>query len=194
MIGCVILAAGRSLRFGEQEKLLATFHGKPMLAGVLDAVCGVDALLPLAVVHNEPVRALIEARGIPTVYNPQPENGISGSIRIGLTKLTEGHDLSACLFAVADQPYLTAASIQSMLTQHRAEPEHILALSYEGRRGNPVLFPRYLFPQLLQLTGDVGGSTIIKANPNRVVLVQAKSVRELYDFDTVQAVQNQEAE
>lgn len=192
MIGCVVLAAGLSRRFSGGNKLLHEIGGRPMMSGVLDAAAGIPDSRAVVVASDPQVGAQAAARGFAIVMNPTPENGVSGSIRLGLSALLDQGELTGCLFAVADQPYLTAASLRAIRQCHMEEPTAIVALSYAGKRGNPVLFPADCFPALMALTGDTGGSAVLQANMARLRLCQAKSRRELCDFDTQQALKKQE--
>ena len=60
----------------------------------------------------------------------------------------------------------------------------IIALSWRGRKGNPCLFPREFYGELSALTGDRGGGAVIRAHPDRLLLVEAGTERELLDVDT----------
>ena len=114
------------------------------------------------------------------VLNCHPWEGISASIRLGLLA---AKDADGALFAVCDQPHLTTESILRLLNSFEKSPESIHALSWQGRRGNPVVFPRALYPELLALTGDTGGSAVLRRHPERLRLVEAASPGELEDVD-----------
>ena len=88
------------------------------------------------------------------------------------------------LFAVADQPWLTRESVERVIAAFAAYPDTIPALSWQGRKGNPCLFPSELFPELSALAGDTGGGAVIRAHPDRLRLVEARSPAELLDVDT----------
>lgn len=92
-------------------------------------------------------------------------------------------DLDGVLFAVCDQPYLTTESIIKLVNSFQESKNAICALSWKGQRGNPVIFPRDLFGELAALTGDVGGGAVIRRRPDRLLLVEAFSTRELSDVD-----------
>ena len=93
-------------------------------------------------------------------------------------------DLDGVLFAVCDQPFLTTEGIKRLLNAFEELKNAICALSWQGRRGNPAVFPADLFPELAALTGDVGGGAVIRAHPERLVLVEVPHPRELLDVDT----------
>ena len=84
---------------------------------------------------------------------------------------------------MCDQPYLTTKSIINLINSFQESKAAICALSWQGQRGNPVIFPRDLFGELAALTGDVGGGAVIRRHPDRLLLVEAFSTRELSDVD-----------
>jgi molybdenum cofactor cytidylyltransferase len=54
---------------------------------------------------------------------------------------------------------------------------------YHGRRGNPVLLDRTLFPQLLALTGDAGARGVLQSLGDRLALVESPDDGVLFDVD-----------
>lgn len=197
-VGCVILAAGSGSRFG-CNKLLAEFRGRPLAEWAMEAVPPVLLRDTVLVTQYDAVAALAAARGIPCVRNDAPELGISRSVALGAAALADRCD--GLLFLVADQPLLrretvarlaqvwrAACTAENRTTDHGQFPAPPIAvLSAAGRRGNPCLFPRDLFPALMGLTGDRGGSQIIRRCPDRILSVEAE-VWELADVDTAQGL------
>ncbi len=122
----------------------------------------------VAVVSNAPAFADALA-GLPVtmVENPNPEDGVSTSIAIGLRALPETS--SAALIGVADQPYLTADAIQALLDAFL--PGRIVVPRFGDHRGNPPVFDRRFFLDLMQLRGDRGGQVVVNAHPEAVVEV-----------------------
>jgi molybdenum cofactor cytidylyltransferase len=78
----------------------------------------------------------------------------------------------AALFALADQPRLTPNVVDAILQRRRETLAPIVAPRYGGQRGNPVLFDRALFPELLATTGDVGGRALIEKYATSVAWVE----------------------
>ena len=125
-----------------------------------------------------------ERFGFLPLYNGGAAEGISASIRLGLARMS---DLDGVLFAVCDQPWLTTKSIIRLKKSFLESPDAIYALSWQGRRGNPVVFPADLFGELAALTGDTGGGAVIR-RPERLRLVEAFSPNELLDVDNPEAL------
>ena len=107
--------------------------------------------------------------------------GIAASIRLGVAAM-DGMD--GALFAVCDQPWLTTESVRRLLDAFSDAGDAICALSWRGTRGSPVIFPACFFGELAALTGDTGGSAVLRRHPERLRLVEASSPRELMDVDT----------
>jgi len=122
----------------------------------------------VAVVSNAPAFGDALA-GLPVtmVTNPNPEDGVSSSIAIGLRALPETS--RAALIGVADQPYLTADAIQELLDAFL--PGRIVVPRFGDHRGNPPVFDRRFFIDLMQLRGDRGGQVVVNTHPEAVVEV-----------------------
>lgn len=177
-IGCVIMAAGNGSRFGG-NKLSVSFHGKELARYALEAVPETVSGR-VVVTQYEEIAGLAAEYGVPSVRNLHPERGISYTIRLGTEFL---RDCDGILYLVSDQPLLRRTSVERVTADFLRHPDCIAALSHNGRRGNPCLFPREFFPELCALEGDVGGSQVIRRHPERLRLVEAES-RELEDVDT----------
>lgn len=178
-IGGVLLASGQGRRFGS-NKLLAEVEGIPLCRRAMDTLAGAG-LHRLAVCSPYPeILAAGENSGFLPLRNDQAAEGISASVRLGLSAMD---DLDGVLFAVCDQPYLTTKSIIKLVNSFLESKSAICALSWKGQRGNPVIFPKDLFGELAALTGDVGGGAVIRRHPDRLLLVEAFSTRELSDVD-----------
>jgi len=125
---------------------------QPVVAVVSNAPAFADALAGLAVV---------------LVVNPNPEDGVSSSIAIGLGAVPETS--SAVLIGVADQPYLTVKAVEELLDAF--VPGRIVVPRYGDHLGNPPVFDRRFFFDLMQLRGDRGGQVVVNAHPEAVVEV-----------------------
>lgn len=178
-VGGVLLASGQGKRFGS-NKLLAEVEGVPLYRRAMDTLAKAG-LHRLAVCspYTE-ILAAGENSGFLPLRNEHAAEGISASVRLGLSAM---EDLDGVLFAVCDQPYLTTQSIIKLVNSFQESKNAICALSWKGQRGNPVIFPRDLFGELAALTGDVGGGAVIRRHPDRLLLVEAFSTRELSDVD-----------
>ena len=182
MIGCVLLAAGRGLRFGE-NKLLARLEGRTLLDRAIDAIP--PGLRTVAVVSSPETARIASARGLEDLRNDRPEDGISRTIRLGTEAMA---DCDAILYMVSDQPLLRADTVQRLADCWLQNPACIVSAAHCGHRGNPCLFPARFFPELCALEGDRGGSSVIRRHEDALRLVEAAEP-ELFDCDTKQALE-----
>lgn len=181
-IGCVIMAAGYSQRFGE-NKLAALIDGKPMIRHALEAVpADVETVV---VTQYEEVLSIATEYGYRVIQNFHPHLGISHTIHLGTEALSH---CDGILYMVSDQPLLKKASVEKILTLWRCHPHCIVGASHEGVRGNPNIFPKEFFPALSSLCGDRGGNGIIRENTDRLLLVEIHK-NELSDVDTKAALE-----
>lgn len=178
-LGCVVMAAGAASRFGG-GKLAARVGGKSLFRRALEAVPA-DRCFAVAVVAHEPdFLALAERFRFLTVDNDRPELGVSRTIRLGLEALG---NCQGVMFLVADQPFLRRESAEKAMALFAEHPDRIVALAHGGRRGNPCVFPASLFPELLALEGDTGGSAVILRHEELLLLLETPA-EELMDVDT----------
>jgi molybdenum cofactor cytidylyltransferase len=167
LIAGILLAAGLSTRFGRQ-KLLEPYRGELLVRKI--ARCFLDAGLHpvVAVVSTEPAFGdALAGLALTMVVNAHPEDGISSSIAIGLRALPKTVD--GALVGVADQPYLTAEAVEALVRAFL--PGRIVVPLFGDHRGNPPIFDRRFFAELLQLRGDRGGQVVVNAHPNVVTEV-----------------------
>lgn len=200
----IILAAGSSTRMGGgRHKLLLPLHGRPVLAHVIDATLASKAR-PIIIIlghQADQVRAQIAPYttlpDITIVENPNYLHGMSTSMHLGIQTLIS-HDyrkfgslfeVDSALIILGDQPMLTSQVIDTLITTHKATAKRIIAPVYDGKRGSPVLFDMSLFSELLQVTGDEGGRTVLERHRQEVELVEAGNALANYDVDTWEAYQ-----
>ena len=96
-------------------------------------------------------------------------------------------DCGAVLFQVSDQPMLRRETVAAEVDFFRQHPDKLVGLSHNGVRGNPCIFPAAYFPELLALTEDHGGSSVIRRHGEDLLLFEAPAL-ELEDADTRQAL------
>ena len=186
-IGCVVMAAGDARRFGE-NKLAALFDGKTLIRRALEAVPSEEFSAVAVVTQYPEVEDLAAEFGFIPVRNPHPDWGISHTIRLGLEALG---DCEAALFQVSDQPMLCRETVAAEVAFFREHPDKLVGLSHGGVRGNPCIFPAAYFPELLALTEDHGGSSVIRRHEEDLLLFECPA-RELEDADTRQALRAME--
>jgi molybdenum cofactor cytidylyltransferase len=167
-IYAVLMASGFSKRFGETNKLLAPFRGKPLARHTLDLVCGMDCFSRIFFVAAEdPVLALAGDLPVTAVRNERPQRGPRESIRQGLEAAGAAEYY---VFFPCDQPLLNAATVRRLVEARL--PGHIALPCYRGEPGNPVLFSGAFREELLNLGEGEQGRDVIRRRPEILIKVE----------------------
>ena len=171
-----------------------------MLAHVLEATLASHARPIILVLGHqaEQVRASIlqytTHPSITLVENPNYLQGMSTSLRVGLQALVtkeskKEYSVEGALVILGDQPLMTTQVLDTLIATRQTTGKHIIAPLYNTRRGNPVLFDASLFPELMEVTGDEGGRSIIERHRHDVATVEVGNELATYDVDTWEAYQ-----
>lgn len=119
----------------------------------------------MVVSRDQRLRDTVSDLPLRLVENNAPERGISSSIALGVQALE--HEADAALIGVADQPDLSADGLRKLVDGFR--PGRIVVARYADHRGNPAIFDRCFFKELLGLDGDRGGQRVVEAHPEEVI-------------------------
>ncbi|MCR6658849.1 MAG: nucleotidyltransferase family protein [Asticcacaulis sp.] len=167
----VVLAAGASRRFGEEDKLRAEFDGKPLLRHVLDGLAGLG-LDEVLVVTRAPLS------GVHHIINPHPEAGMGHSLALGVAALKP---CDAAFIVLADMPLIVPDLYCDMAA---ALPGHdIVVPVHDGQNGHPVLFSSTCFDELRCLSGDHGARDLLQSGRYRLRHIETGGFI-LADIDT----------
>lgn len=179
-LGVVLLAAGKSKRFGT-NKLLAGFCGRPMVCYALEAAAALKPTRTAVVTGCGEVARLAEGYGFEVIVNDEPQLGQSHSICLGVRTM---QDMDAVLLMVCDQPRLTAASIERLVQRFERSGKSVACLRDGTHMGNPAIFARQCFDELLALQGDRGAKGVLRAHEDDLLVVDTVGPDELADADT----------
>jgi molybdenum cofactor cytidylyltransferase len=169
VIAAIVLAAGLARRMGRQ-KLLLDLNGKPVVRWSVEAVVPhVDDCIVVTGPDDAALRAALRGLAVRFAVNARPEDGQGSSIAVGAAALSPA--AAAALVVLADQPFTPPKVIPALLGAHRARSKAIVAPSYRGTRGTPVLFAATVFPELRALGGDAGARAVVNSRPDRVEIV-----------------------
>ena len=171
----VLLAAGKSRRFGVSDKLGASFLGQPLGYHVVTALAAVPFRTRIAVC----VRGELDyaSRGYRVVFNDRPGEGASSSVRLGVRAAQEA-GCEAVLLALADMPRVTASHIHRLFDAS-AGADTVVASSDGQQPRPPAVFGAAHFAALETLTGDYGARDLILGGKHVVT-----NADELVDIDT----------
>ena len=186
-IAALILAAGRSTRFGAENKLLAPYEGRPMLAYALDRAREAGCSPVLVVTGHEAETIRAAAPDASFVENPDYAAGLSTSLRAGIAALPE--TVGASFILLADMPSVSGATLRRLMAAAQEHPAmQAFVPTFAERWGNPVLVRRALFPSLGKLHGDQGARKLLEASRDVVEEVPVDDPGILADFDTKEAL------
>src|SRR5215467_2921790 len=144
------------------HQMLLPYKGRTLANSALTAACPSQADPVIVIIGHEAERvdaALWAERWFLAIHNPWYVDGLSTSLRIGLAATPK--DVDGAIILLGDQPLIMPEIINAMIAESAREPDAIIAASYQGRRGNPVLFPRQNFAELEAITGDEGGRSVL---------------------------------
>lgn len=177
----VIMAAGGSRRFGGIKQLLE-LDGKSLLKRVVDTTTKTLGNRVKLVLGIKPNKLQREADGydIEIVVNRDWENGIASSLRAGIKSLPA--HCKGALIVFCDQPRINEQHLRQMIDAWKQQPTRIIACSYAGTQGVPVIFPSNYFASILELQGDNGAKSIIEKNPDNLTLIPVPEAE--IDIDT----------
>ena len=187
MFYMIYLAAGLSSRYGS-NKLLEMVDEKPMFCHLLDILTMMKEEEPhrfelVVVTAYDEIENELQGLPLKVVRNHNQELGASHSIKLGLEACGEIGRHDHMLFAVADQPYVQEDELFGFIHMYKRSYKGIGVLCWNGEMGNPVIFQGKFVPELMALTGDVGGKAVVKAHLSEVFQYEADSEKSLLDID-----------
>ena len=186
-IAALVLAAGQSRRMG-RNKLLLPIDGTPMVARTVDALIASSATDIVVVTGHQAdqVRAALAGRGVAFVHNPDFAAGLSTSLKAGLAALPA--DADGALVCLGDMPLVTPAHLDRLIAAFNpVEGRLVCVPTYDGKRGNPVLWARQFFAEMQALAGDVGARGLLERHAEALCEVAMNDAGVLLDVDTPDA-------
>lgn len=183
----LVLAAGVSRRMGAANKLLAAVDGRPMVAAVA-AMLQASAADSVTVVTGHQaaaVRRALAGFDCRLVHNGEHQRGIGASISAGVAAVAEDGGVDAVVVCLGDMPLVRAATVDALIAAFAdARGAAACVPVCRGRRGNPVLFGRRFFPELIALGGDRGARFLLQKHAQWVHEVAVDDAGVLVDADT----------
>jgi molybdenum cofactor cytidylyltransferase len=167
-----------------QPKQLLDWGDQPLVRVVAEYALAarLDRVLVVVGAARDAVAAALADLPVELIENPAYAQGQSTSLRAGIAALTP--DIGAALVLLGDQPFVSPEIMMRIVEEWRTSGAVIVAPVYRGQRGNPVLFARAVFSELLAIEGDQGARAILAADPARVRKVLFDDDRPLADIDT----------
>lgn len=188
-IAAIVLAAGQSRRTGSVNKLLADIKGTPMSKIVLQEVlkAEVHSVFVVTGFEQERVESVLFHEKVTFIANPNFKKGLSTSLIAGLNSLPKHID--GVLICLGDMPKIKTQHINSLIAAFNPlEGRAICVPTFQGKRGNPVLWGTTFFEEIRELAGDIGARQLLDAYGELVAEVPIKDDGILFDVDTPRAL------
>ena len=190
-IAAVILAAGRSRRMAPHNKLLvADRTGKLMIARVVDNVLSSNARPVLVVTGHqaEHIQHALGGRPVRYVHAADYAEGLSASLKAGIAAVPA--ECAAALVCLGDMPLVTGRMIDRLLSTYDPDEGRLIVLpTFRGKQGNPMLWDRRFFQEILHITGDSGARFLLGKHLDVVAEVEMADDAVLRDFDTTESLE-----
>jgi molybdenum cofactor cytidylyltransferase len=187
-VGALVLAAGSGSRMGGANKLLQPVQGVPMLRRVVNAALA-SRCTSVRVVTGfaaDDSQACLAGLDVAFTHNPDYPTGMASSLRCGLAALNPEADAAVVL--LADMPFIDGGHIDRLIDAFDPDRPRIVAPVKDGRRGNPVLWPRAFFAEMRAVEGDVGARELLRRHAGQVVSVACEDDAIFADIDTPAAL------
>ncbi|HEY2185047.1 MAG TPA: molybdopterin-binding/glycosyltransferase family 2 protein [Xanthobacteraceae bacterium] len=194
-IAAVVLAAGRSTRMGGPNKLLAEIARRPLVRIVAEEALAsrADPVIVVAGHQREGVEKALAGLPVRVVHNPDFAEGLGTSLRAGIAAVPA--DTDGVIVCLADMPRVDAALMNRLIAAFDPDRGALVVVpTFEGKRGNPVLWSRRFFPDLMAIEGDVGARHLIGRYGEAVAEVPVEGKATLIDVDTPEALSGIKAE
>ena len=167
--------------------LLADKTGKPMIARVVDNVLS-SHTRPILVVTGhqaEQVEKALAGKPVRLVHAPDYADGLSASLKAGIAAVPD--DCAAAIVCLGDMPLVTGRIIDRLLDAYDRDEGRLIVLpTFRGKQGNPMLWDRRFFPEILGITGDSGARFLLGRHLDAVAEVEVGEDSVLRDFDTTE--------
>ncbi len=191
MVAAVVLAAGRSRRMAPHNKLLiADRAGKPMIARVVDNVLSSKARPILVVTGHQPkdIEHALGGRPVRFAHAEEYAEGLAASLKAGIAAVPP--TAAAAIVCLGDMPLVTGRMIDRLLEAYRPEQgQRIVLPTFRGKQGNPMIWDRAYFSEIMQIGGDSGARFLISQHRDAVVEVEMADDAVLRDFDTAESLE-----
>jgi len=188
-IAGLVLAAGRSTRMGGPNKLLEEINGKPLVRIVAEQALASRASPVIVVTGHQRERVERVLAGLPVtvVHNPDFADGLSTSLKAGIKAVPP--DADGAIVTLGDMPQVSAKLIDRLIAAFDPERGALVVIpTIDGKRGNPVLWARRFFSDLLAVEGDIGARHLIAGYAEAVAEVAIEDAAALTDIDTPEAL------
>lgn len=185
-VTAIVLAAGRSSRMGRPKQLL-TWGDTTVLGQTIRNLLqsSVNEIVVVSGYQAQQVETVSAQFGVETVYNERyASGGMVASVQTALRSLPD--NCEAILVMLADQPMVETATINRLVEAWSKNRGELLAPVIGDRRGNPVLFSRRYFDELLSLPEGAAPRDLLRRHDADLNLVEVETDSILHDLDEIE--------
>ena len=189
-VAAIVLAAGRSTRMGGPNKLLAEISGKKLVRIATEQALASKAVEVIVVTGHqaELVEQALQGLKVRFVCNPDFAAGLASSVKAGVAAVSDRAD--GAVICLGDMPLIDAGLIDRLIDSFAPDRGNLIVVPVaDGRRGNPVLWSRRFFDELMTLDGDIGARHLIARHSEAVAEVPVEGDGAFLDIDTPQALE-----
>jgi len=183
-MGCAILAAGASIRFGS-PKQLAKFRNKTFIENVVETAKSINFLDIVVVLgaNSERIKTSINPLDVQIIHNMFWEEGQSTSV-IESVKYFSQKKVEAIIFLMVDQPQIKPHLIENIIHKYAYHKCDVIVHEFENQNRHPILFAKSTFKDLSEITGERGGSQLFEKYPP--VKISISDPYFSYDIDSIE--------
>jgi molybdenum cofactor cytidylyltransferase len=189
-VAAIVLAAGRSTRMGGPNKLLAELSAKKLVRIVTEQALASKAAEVIVVTGHqaELVEQALSGLDVRFVRNPDFAGGLASSVKTGIAAVSEHAD--GAVVCLGDMPLVSSGLLDRLIDTFEPDRGNLIVVPVaDGRRGNPVLWSRRFFKELMTLDGDIGARHLIAKHAEAVAEVAVEGNGAFLDIDTPQALE-----
>ena len=177
----ILLAAGQSVRFGNNKLLQPLPDGTPLITQAAHNMRpAVDRLVVVVPAEHAALADALESQAVELIVNDAASDGMGSSLACGVAACLK---VDGWLIAMADMPWIQPATINQIALALR-EGRSLVAPRFEDQRGHPVGFHHRLGAELIKLHGDKGARAIVEQHATELHLIDVDDPGVLLDVDT----------
>lgn len=183
-ITALVLAAGKSSRMGNKNKLLLKFRKSTIIGQTIQAISESKTAQTIVITGNDAkkIRDNI-SHDVKFIHNPDFADGLSTSLKAGIKAISDGCD--GVMVCLGDMPYLTASDLDRLIENFA--DDKIIVPVFNDKIGNPLIFANSLFHEFLVLEGDKGARKLLSKYENKIIRVVMDTDAIFKDIDTPEA-------
>ena len=182
MISAILLAAGKSTRMINENKLSKKFKNIPLINHAIENILNsnIEELIIVLGFEKEIISNLIKKNDkVKIIFNKNYETGIASSIKAGLNHLSK--ETEYFFICLGDMPMINK-EIYNHLINFKNKKD-IIVPTYNNTQGNPILFSKSIKPIIMSIEGDLGAKKILEKNKDKILKVEIDNINITKDFN-----------